>query len=249
MRGGEQAAPSVQPSKNQLKMAGDRIRKRLAGTHVDLDGQQAADDIALIQSWRSAHSGPLTTTRIGLGYCVARVLGVTSQAGLVTQRLKRFDSIVSKLVRAQTRLGEMEDIAGCRAVLNTLDQVREVHRQLAKAPRLEIVAVKDYVASPHAGGYRALHLWCKRDGFKIEIQLRSTRQQVWAEAVERWDLVTGYDLKHESGSEQALVYFRELANCYHQLDIGVAHSDVDTSALDRALDELGHWLKEEGHRD
>lgn len=238
------ASLPVLPSKNQLKTAGDRIRRRVTGA-LELDGEQAAVDAQLIKTWRSAHSGALTTTRNGLGLIVRRTLGLESQAGLVTQRLKRFESIVSKLVRAKTRLGEMEDIAGCRAVLPSLIVVREVETQLAGARKLDVIDVRDYNNRPHLGGYRALHLWCRRDGFKVEVQLRTALQQEWAERIEEWDKLLGLDLKHERAPEVVLLFFRELANYYRHIDAGMAPSMVEASALQRARTSVRAWLTRE----
>lgn len=188
----------------------------------------------------------LNKTRVGLGATVARVLGRASPAGLARQRLKRYESIVAKLIRDQTRLGEIEDIAGCRSVLPSLDVVERVHeRLLEQAGKLELVRVRDYNELPHPGGYRALHLWCRRDSFKVEIQLRTTRQQDWAEEVEQWDEALGLDLKHERGPEELLVFFRELADYYGQLDRGVTHSPLDVSALHAARSAVEAWLTRE----
>lgn len=162
------------------------------------------------------------------------------------QRLKRYESIVAKLVRDQTRLAEIQDIAGCRGILPGLDAVRAVHEQLVeRVGKLELVRVRDYNDVPHPGGYRALHLWCRRDDFKVEIQLRTARQQQWAEAVEEWDKLPGLDLKHEQGPEELLVFFRELANYYSQLDCGMAHSTVDMSMLRAARSAADAWLTRE----
>jgi ppGpp synthetase/RelA/SpoT-type nucleotidyltranferase len=232
------------PSKNQLKNAGDRIRKRVTGD-LELDGQQAAEDAQLVKRWRSAHSVALSKTRVGLGAIVARTLRVDSQAGLVTQRLKRFESIQAKLVRDKSRLAEMDDIAGCRSVLPDLEVIASVQQQLSAASKLEIFKVRDYNALPHAGGYRALHLCCRRDGFKIEVQLRTSRQQTWAETVERWDSVFGHDVKHEAAPDVVLNYFREVGDFFAQLDSGVAESDIDESSGKTAAEALADWVQRE----
>src|SRR5690606_15347733 len=65
--------------------------------------------------------------------------------------------------------------------------------------------------SQQSGGYRALHLWCRQDGFKVEVQLRTQRQQRWADTVEQFDTAFGTDLKHETGPEPLLRYLRELS--------------------------------------
>jgi ppGpp synthetase/RelA/SpoT-type nucleotidyltranferase len=241
------AVPQL-PSKSQLKNAGDRLRKRVTGV-LELDGEQAAVDALLVKRWRSAHSGALAKTRVGLGLIVMKIQGKDSQAGLVTQRLKRFESIVAKLVRDKSRLAEMEDIAGCRAVLPDVDTVTVVHQQLEGARKLDISRIRDYNILPHAGGYRALHLWCQRDGFKVEVQLRTSKQQEWAETVEEWDSGLGLDIKHDRAPDVVLTYFRELANFYCQLDSGMADSDVDTSSLGEATAAVRDWLAGEASDD
>lgn len=174
-----------------------------------------------------------------------RVLKLDSQAGLVTQRLKRFESIVAKLVRDRSRLAEIEDIAGCRSVLPDRATAERVWQQLdEKAQKLEIVQVKNYNDMPHKGGYRALHLWCRRDGFKVEVQLRTARQQRWAELVEEWDSALGIDLKHEVAPDVILSYFRELADYFDLLDTGVAELDADKSALRETREALETWARE-----
>ncbi|GAB3283119.1 RelA/SpoT domain-containing protein [Parasphingorhabdus pacifica] len=234
------------PSKNQLKTTGDRIRKRSSGSLAESGGNERAnEDVQLVNQWRSAHSVPLTRTRIGLGSIVMRVLDQGSQSGLVTQRLKRFESIVAKLIRDKSRLGEVEDIAGCRAVLPGRESVTSVWASLANAHKMKIERVKDYNENPHAGGYRALHLWCRRDGFKIEIQLRTAYQQNWAELIEEWDTTLGFDLKHEDAPVPVLTYFRELAAYYSLLDDNLADSAIDASALRQATDHVRDWLTRE----
>jgi ppGpp synthetase/RelA/SpoT-type nucleotidyltranferase len=221
------------------------MRKRVTGDIFDLDGEQAAEDALVVKRWRSAHSSALTTNRVGLGTIVMRVLDRESQAGLVTQRLKRFESIVAKLVRDKPRLGEIEDIAGCRAILPGRLVVEQVWQQLDRAHKLEILQVRNYNESPHAGGYRALHLWCRRDDFKVEVQLRTAYQQQWAELVEEWDSALGMDLKHEKAPDVVLTYFRELADYFSLLDKDVADSHIDKSALRAARTALDTWAARE----
>lgn len=47
-----------------------------------------------------------------------------------------------------------------------------------------ITRFRDYVKTPKADGYRALHLVDRNQGRLIEIQLRTPRQDEWANAVE-----------------------------------------------------------------
>lgn len=233
------------PTKSQLKAAGDRIRKRVTGD-LAFDPDQAARDVELVELWRTAHLAALRKTRTELAVIVSDALHGGWEPDSVTQRLKRLDSIVAKLVRDKPRLGEIEDIAGCRAVLPDRTSVERVAEQLSSTTRLEIVRVRNYNERPHAGGYRALHLWSRHAGFKVEIQLRTTLQQFWAESLEEADRRLGIDLKHENAPQPVLTYFREWALCYALLDAGVADSDVDRASLDKATRDMQDWVWKEG---
>ncbi|MEU6132480.1 RelA/SpoT domain-containing protein [Saccharopolyspora sp. NPDC047091] len=231
------------PSKNRLNVIGKRIRKRARAEALALDGELAAEDERIVRQWRALHSDCLTTTRNGLGVHVMRVLRRDSTAQLVTQRLKRYHSIVAKLVRDKPRLSEIQDIAGCRAVLPSPLLVREVVDRIGTARKLTVEEVRDYEATPHSGGYRAVHVWCRRGDFKVEIQLRTDRQQQWAELVEEWDTTLGTDIKHESAPAPAIRYFRQLREHFHQIDQDQAVPDR-AMLLDAAAD-VRRWLTEE----
>lgn len=97
----------------------------------------------------------------------------------VSQRLKRIPTIIDKLVREPTmQLANMQDIGGCRAVLNSFDEVRRVQRRLSKnRPPLR---VSDYIAEPRASGYRGVHVVVQYDGRPVEVQLRTQAMHEWA---------------------------------------------------------------------
>lgn len=136
------------PSKNQLNTAGRRIRKRATG-ELEIDAEQAAHDEVLVERWRSAHSMPLARACAALE---AALTGVCSPVSPVVRRLKRWESIVAKLVRERSRLAEMEDTAGCRAILPTRQHVVRVKEHLELAGALQIERVRDYNAKPAIWG-------------------------------------------------------------------------------------------------
>ncbi len=76
----------------------------------------------------------------------------------VSQRLKRITTILDKLSREPTMaLGNMQDIGGCRAVLNSIDEVRRVEHRLKKKNRPPL-GYDDYITKPRASGYRGVHV-------------------------------------------------------------------------------------------
>lgn len=52
-----------------------------------------------------------------------------------------------------------------------------------------------------------LHIVERRDGRRIEVQLRTARQHGWAEAIEVWGPTLGYNLKDGGGPDDLREYF------------------------------------------
>lgn len=89
----------------------------------------------------------------------------------------------------------------------------------AVPPQFELrLPIRDYVAHPATGGYRGLHLvYTYRsqgeddrniDGLRIELQIRSKAQHVWATAVEIVGTFRGESLKSGEGDPEWLEFFR-----------------------------------------
>ena len=167
--------------------------------------------------WRSAHSYPLRTIHDlvkhrTISECGAEferhLLGYETPRWLTAQRLKRMWSVENKLVRnPKMRLSRMQDLGGCRVILNSLNEVEHIYESLLLSPLAshERVGAKDYIENPKSSGYRGKHLvfrfqtgdsersqW---NGCRIEVQLRTHFQHAWATAVEHIDAIEGIGLK------------------------------------------------------
>jgi ppGpp synthetase/RelA/SpoT-type nucleotidyltranferase len=129
----------------------------------------------------------------------------------VSQRLKRLNSIHAKLVREPAmQLVTMQDIAGCRAILPTLADARNLVSlyETMDIPH-EFDHSKDYVGSPKSSGYRSYHLIYRYksdvrtayEDMRVEIQIRSALQHAWATALETIDLFTRQALKSSQGKD------------------------------------------------
>ena len=66
------------------------------------------------------------------------------------------------------------------------------------------------IAEPKASGYRALHVIVRREGYPIEVQLRSVLQDAWANQVEEDGRTIGVGLKLESRGDESIPYDSEL---------------------------------------
>ncbi len=95
---------------------------------------------------------------------------------------KTFFSIRAKLQRENTRLSQMQDIAGCRLICNGIKEQEHIITQLTDLfPDSKIIDRRQKTSH----GYRAVHLIPKISGKLIEIQLRTENQQLWAETSEK----------------------------------------------------------------
>ena len=112
--------------------------------------------LVVVNNWRSSHSFPLNTMQVGLR---AKARQVDAEA-LVAQRIKRLSSIEAKLRRFdRMNLARMQDLGGCRAVVNSVEKVRALVGLYEKSQiKHKLVGQDDYIAHPQASGYRGIHL-------------------------------------------------------------------------------------------
>ena len=105
---------------------------------------------------------------------------------------KRLESIVAKLQREETSLSQMQDIAGCRIVVEDWEQQNWVVQGLVQV--FERTRVVDRRQKPRHG-YRAVHVIVRTQGRPVEVQVRTFLQDLWANVVEGLSSEAG-DLKH-----------------------------------------------------
>jgi hypothetical protein len=124
--------------------------------------------------------------------------------------------------RSPLTLYQIQDIAGCRAILQDM---KAVERLLAfyKSDKCAhgVQRENDYIAQPKVGGYRSHHLVLKFHGEgeyeqynrqTVELQLRTQLQHSWATAVEAVGLVRNEDLKGGLGNPRWLRFFNVVAS-------------------------------------
>jgi putative GTP pyrophosphokinase len=197
---------------------GDVAIKDALGTGLTAQDADLERAWEALRWWRSLHARPLSTVAANLRYHVGQEGGRVSGRIDVTQRLKRLDTMIDKLAREEGRATQMHDIGGVRAVLPSLRHVQAVSRRLRKS--WTIIRVRDYIAEPKDSGYRALHLIVKRNGYPIEVQLRTIAQDVWANQVEERGREHGVGLKFGEGGADLRGYFVGLAEVLARFDRG-----------------------------
>jgi hypothetical protein len=192
----------------------DRAGTALQRWWVDEDAQTTQRIVrafAAMIAFRESFQLPLKKTVMGLRSMVRSERPDLKASGSyipVVQRLKRQEQIINKLVRFQdSKLSNMGDVGGCRAVLLDRSQVDGVIRRIRKNWSIH-GKIRDTRDEPAPSGYRAVHVIVVRDGRRIEIQLRTPREHEWAVAVERTGARLGIGLKEGEGPADLKEYFR-----------------------------------------
>jgi GTP pyrophosphokinase len=218
----------VPSSKNKVDRAGQALADRL---RMIVDDKTTAIErspeilhaVEVIDWWREEHARPLSRVAVNL-----RDYAGEHEAPRVAQRLKKFPTIVDKLLRQpKMKLSRMADIGGVRAVLPDQTAAYRTASRLRK--NWTITKFRDYVAEPKADGYRALHLVNRNHGRLIEVQLRTRLQDAWANSVEIDARRVAPGLKFGAGP-------RDLREFYVALGELLAIADQGLPA-DRALQE------------
>src|SRR5262245_10102098 len=116
------------PLPNYSKSRVDRAGERLADPLIPVTEELVATEYPIFEDWRLAHSYPLAATHVQ----VAREATALQLTGEVVHRLKRFPTIIRKLIWEPTRLTQMQDIGGCRVALDSLELVRKLESNLLR---------------------------------------------------------------------------------------------------------------------
>jgi ppGpp synthetase/RelA/SpoT-type nucleotidyltranferase len=203
---------------------------------------------AIVNNWRSAHAYPLNTIQVTLRQRARRV----ETDPIIAQRTKRLPSIKAKLERFPTMgLARMQDIAGCRAIMDNVDNVRELEAAYIepKRRRTQIIARHDnYIAVPKDDGYRGVHVvvtyggaqqkaW---DGLKVEVQIRSRLMHAWATALETVDTFTRQQLKTGKGQPNWKRFFALMSS-----EIALIENCPSVPGTPESLTELRRQLKQQ----
>lgn len=191
-------------SGKQLQKLGKRLR-------LGLDPA----DVRLLNDYRRWFDPAL----LQAAFAINGALGAGDIPYLLSGRAKRTKSIIRKLVREPNMdLSRMTDLVGLRIIVqNREDQAGIVD---ALPGILEIDRIADY--TPLDRFYRAVHALGVIDGRRLEVQIRTLAQQVWADESEAF----GERAKEGELTPEQRAYLEELRDATCAIDLGAAPPEL-----------------------
>lgn len=194
-------------NKKSDKMTKGQINKIGKSLLVSIQNKTnpSEQDLLGLQQYRKEFKDPLKIASNEL----LRIMNLIDNEGIVTYRVKRIESILSKIERQPDMdLARVNDIAGCRCILQNERKVFQFLDELRKSTVLEIVKknnsdgtskeyLYDYINNPKPNGYKSIHVICKCLDKSIEIQIRDNTQHAWATLVEITDSIYKTKIKEK----------------------------------------------------
>jgi putative GTP pyrophosphokinase len=177
-----------QISKTKIDRLGDRLR---LGNITDAD-------LRLLDDYRRSFSR---------GYDI--IAGtIRHQLGLepTGRPAKSTTSIAEKLHRESIRLTQIQDIAGCRLIVEAIAEQERVISALTELFKGSTVI--DRREKP-SHGYRAVHVIVNIDKKPVEIQVRTALQQLWAEMSEKLSDLFDPAIKYGGGKDHIKTFLSE----------------------------------------
>ncbi len=212
----------MEVSKTQIDRLGDRMRR----------GKIVEADLRLLDQYRRSYTEAYEDV-------VAVVRGVVGLEP-TGRPAKSTTSIADKLRREHIRLSQIQDIAGCRLIVENIEDQNRVVESLGKL--FERVNIIDRRERP-SHGYRAVHLVVTRDGKVVEIQVRTKLQHLWAELSEKLSDLDDPAVKYGGGHQLVQGILTKASAMVAQvetlelesLDLQVKMSNLDNVPADMRL--------------
>ncbi len=204
-------APSPEWTKSQVDRLGDRLRK----------GDISEDDIRLLDDYR--HS--FTDAYEDVVWLIVHELKLEPTG----RRAKTNASIIDKLRRESIRLSQMQDIAGCRIVVNDISAQDKVTARLTEL--FERTTVVDRRQHP-SHGYRAVHVIVTNRDKLVEIQVRTVLQDRWAAFSERLSDEVDPSIKYGGGDEELISYLHEMSEVSINIEMALNRNDLPSMVVE-----------------
>jgi ppGpp synthetase/RelA/SpoT-type nucleotidyltranferase len=219
-----------------------------------------------IDNWRDSHQYPCEIFSATLTRRAKKIY----KDAIIAKRIKRLAAILAKLDRPKSntmRLTQMNDIGGCRAIVDSISNVYKLVESYKKYDSRYNKYVGnqcchpydkyDYIKSPQETGYRGIHLVYKYcygfnrespyaafNGLKVEIQIRTLLQHAWATAVETVDLFENQGLKFGKGTQEWKTFFRLASRAIAHIENAplVKGTPTNLAQLKQSLKQYSHLI-------
>jgi ppGpp synthetase/RelA/SpoT-type nucleotidyltranferase len=191
-------------SKSPIDRLGERLKI----------GEPSEDDLRLLDEYRLSFAGACET--------VVAAIRAVFDLPITARPAKTTKSTIEKLRRESIRLSQIQDIAGCRVLVDDVTSQNAVAEHLM-ALHGETEVVDRRIQPSH--GYRALHLIARWAVQPVEIQVRTALQQVWAELSEKLSEAVDASIKYGGGDERTrrmLQHSSQVIEALEELELGAA---------------------------
>lgn len=216
-----------------------------------LQNTQNQEAFDIVNNFRALHFLPLVRMRTNLHIHFKKLSGKRT----IVQRLKRMPTIIDKTRRfPDIGLSSFQDIGGIRAVVENINDVYNLKNKLDNAKAnfsFSKINETDRIAEPkekQGKGYRSLHLIYnfesdddKYKGLKIELQIRTRLQNLWATSVEAVDIMTRQSLKSGFGNDSWSKFFAIISSNFARIEKQqtlIEHRDIDDNTLLKLFVEI-----------
>lgn len=198
--------PLNELTKSQTDRLGDRLRK----------GNISEADLRLLNTYRLSFVEPYKAV-------VREIQDILKQEP--TGRVpKTPSSIVDKLRREHVRLSQMQDIAGCRIIVQDLSSQDDLVERLKDL--FDRITIDDRRQHP-SHGYRAVHVIVNHSGKLIEIQVRTKFQHSWAYVSEKLSDVVDRSIKYGGGQGELISLLMVASEITMHLELAIKANDID----------------------
>lgn len=235
----------------EVRKAGNVLRVCL-----DVSIEECKKPLSVLVNFRALHYVPLNTFQAGLRVKLKKFC----KNAIVAQRIKRLPTILHKLKRFEKmHLDRMQDIGGIRAIVDTMNELKELRKDYLASNKgfaHELVENRDYIECPKSSGYRGYHLVYKYyskkcppqkqeyKGLRIELQLRTKLQHVWATAVETFEAFLGDKFKSSKGDDRFLDFFKYLSSSFALMEGQAVLDDHKGFSQEEIYKKVAYYVKE-----
>lgn len=215
------------PGRNRIDRLGERLR---ADDYTE-------DDLRMLDHFRRSHAPAYERT--------VNAIVENLRLAPTGRPAKSTNAIRDKLRRSSMRLSQMQDIAGCRLIVEDRRQQDALVARLAEL-FMDSTVVDRRLASSH--GYRAVHIIVRVGGIPVEVQVRTEPQQAWAEYAEKLADTVDPALKYGGGPANQRAILNALSSVAHfveQMELdGVGQHHLFAAALAEVASKLAELNRE-----